>query len=157
MARITLLPPGSRDRDNFFYNVDAAVGPGCPNKRDDVLLVQYFMVTINNNPNAFSPVVPPLPLKPNEILRPDGIAGPITFRAIKHFQDVSKSRGNEIANDGRVDKARGSGRAATLRTTFTIIFLNSAYRAIRLGQFQNIAILNGVCPEELREVFSLLP
>jgi hypothetical protein len=153
MARVTLFPPGTGVR--FFYNVDSAVGPKCPNQRDDVLLVQHLLVTINNNTNAFSPPIAPLPLSPGEILKVDGIAGPITFRAIKHFQEVAKKRGNNIATDGRVDKATGSGAGATSQSTFTIIFLNNAYRAIRPGIVQNIAVLAGDCPPALRPSFSL--
>ena len=120
MARVTLLPPASFNRDNFFYNVDAAVGANCPNKRDDVLLVQHFLITINNNPNAFSPPIPTIPLKPNQIFLPDGVAGPITIRAIEHFQQVGQSRGNNISVDGRVDKASGSGFGTVSNTQFTI-------------------------------------
>jgi hypothetical protein len=153
MARVTLFPPGFGVP--FFYNVDSAVGSGCPNHREDVLLVQHFLVTINNNPNVFSPPFPPLPLSPGEILKVDGIVGPITLRAIKHFQEVGKSRGNNIATDGRIDKATGSGAGASSQTQFTIIFLNNAYRAIRPGSVQNISFLAGDLPSELRPVFSL--
>jgi peptidoglycan hydrolase-like protein with peptidoglycan-binding domain len=155
MARVTLLRPATFDRDNFFYNVDAAVGAGSPNKREDVLLVQYFLVTINNNPNAFSPPIPALPVKSNEFIRVDGVVGPITLRAIKHFQEVGRSRGNQITVDGRVDKASGGGFGTNSNTQFTILFLNNAYRKIRLAAFQNIPILAGDCPGELRSTFSL--
>lgn len=155
MARVTLFFPGTGER--FFYNVDAAVGPGCPNQKNDVLLVQYFLRTINNNPNSFAPPLPPLPLGPGEIITLDGIAGPITFRAIKHFQEVGRARGNSIATDGRVDRAVGKGTGALTQSTFTIVFLNNAFRAIRPGTFQNIAMLNGDIPQELRDAFSLGP
>jgi hypothetical protein len=156
MARVTLLRPASFDRDNFFYNVDAAVGADCPNKRDDVLLVQLLLVTINNNPNVFSPPIPTVPLSPGQIFRTDGVAGPITVQAIKHFQEVGRSRGNSIKVDGRVDKASGSGFGTVSNTQFTILFLNNAYRKIKVGAFQNIAILAGDCPPELKSVLTLL-
>lgn len=153
MARVTLFPPGTGVP--FFYNIDSAVGPGCPNHREDVLLVQYFLVTINNNPSAFSPPFPPLALGPGEILKVDGVPGPITFRAIRHFQDIARKRGNSVAADGRVDPAKGSGFGSITNTQFTIIFLNNGYRTIRPGQFQNIAIFAGDCPATLRSSFSL--
>jgi len=153
MARVTLFPPGFGVR--HFYNVDSAVGVGCPNHREDVLLVQHFLVTINNNPNVFSPPFPPLPLAPGEIFKVDGIVGPITLRAIKHFQEVGQARGNSISNDGRIDKATGSGTGTTSNTQFTIIFLNNAYRAIRPGAVENISFLAGDLPSELRPAFSL--
>jgi hypothetical protein len=153
MARVTLFPPGVGVP--YFYNVDSPVGPGCPNQRNDVLLVQYLLVTINDNPNAFSPPFPPLPLSPGESLKVDGVVGPITCRAIKHFQEVGKARGNNIATDGRVDKATGSGAGATLHTQFTIIFLNNGYRILRPGIYPNIAVLAGDCPPELKALLSL--
>ncbi len=153
MARVTLLPPGIGVP--FFYNVDAAVGLGCPNQRVDVLLVQHFLVTVNNNLSAFSPPLPPLPLAPGEIFKPDGIVGPITLRAIKHFQEVGKARGNNIATDGRIDKATGRGIGTISHTPFTIIFLNNAYRAVRPGQFPNIGLLAGDCPKEVRDAVTI--
>jgi hypothetical protein len=133
----------------------AAGSRSVPTKRDDVLLVQHFLITINNNPNAFSPPISTVPLKPNEIIRPDGVVGPISLRAIKHFQEVGRGRGNQITVDGRVDKASGSGFGTNSNTQFTIIFLNNAYRKIRVGAFQNITILAGDCPVELRSALSL--
>jgi len=41
MARVSMITVSVGSR--LFYNVDAAVGAGCPNRRDDVLLVQYFL------------------------------------------------------------------------------------------------------------------
>src|SRR5436305_99800 len=116
MARVTLFFPGTGQR--FFYNVDAAVGPGCPNQRNDVLLVQYFIVTVSNNPKSFSPPFPPLPFSPKEFLKVDGIPGPLTFRAIKHFQEVGRARGNNIATDGRVDRATGKGTGELTKSQF---------------------------------------
>ena len=66
------------------YNVDAAVGPGCPNRTDDVLLVQYFLKACFDNPQAFTPPFGPPP--PGPPLTVDGMAGQITFRWIDHFQ-----------------------------------------------------------------------
>ena len=120
MAPVTLLPPGLGVP--FIHNVDMAVGAGCPNQRDDVLLVQHFLATINSNPNGLSPPFTPLPLSPGETISADGIVGPITLRVLKHFQDLARSRGHNIATDGRIDKATGSGAGAISHTQFTILF-----------------------------------
>ena len=40
MARVDLLH--GRQLHHLFYNVDAAVGKGAPNRKDDVMLVQYL-------------------------------------------------------------------------------------------------------------------
>ncbi len=44
MARIDFLHVN--DQNLLFYDLDAAVGRGCPNLRDDVLLVQFFLKAI---------------------------------------------------------------------------------------------------------------
>lgn len=36
----------------FYWNVDAHVGPGCPNKMDDVQLVQFGYWCMGNNPKT---------------------------------------------------------------------------------------------------------
>ena len=42
----------------FYFNLDAAVGPGCPNKPDDVQLVQMGYVAMLRNPAAASVMTP---------------------------------------------------------------------------------------------------
>ena len=41
MARVDLLH--GRQLHHLFYNVDAAVGKDAPNRKDDVMLVQYLL------------------------------------------------------------------------------------------------------------------
>lgn len=143
MARVMLFPPGAVNP--FFYNLDAAVGPGSPNKKDDVLLVQYFIKAILDDPVASNP---PLPLKPGEVFNVDGIAGPITFRAIKHYQDMRRSKGVAILSDGRIDRAsRGGGITA-------ILFLNTDYKNARPNDFKSIAFAAD-CPPGLKPSLSL--
>jgi len=132
MARVTLLDKFFAEQ--YFYNVDEAVGSRAPNRRQDVLLVQYFLKIIFDNPIAFQPRLPTLPGPP---LTVDGISGPITLRAIKTFQELCKAKGMLIATDGRVDKAES-----------TILFLNKAYRKVRPNDFRNIANAAD-CPRDL--------
>jgi len=146
MARVILFPQSATSR--FFYNLDNAVGLGSANVRDDVLLVQYFLKTIFDNPSASSKPLSPLPLKPGEVFRVDGIAGPITVRAIKHYQETQRAGGRAIVSDGRVDKAKaGSG-------VTTILFLNTDYKTVRPNDFNSIAFAAD-CPQDLKKSFSL--
>ena len=36
--------------NKFYWNLDANVGPGCPNKTEDVQLVQLGYLCMGNNP-----------------------------------------------------------------------------------------------------------
>jgi hypothetical protein len=82
----------------LYWNIDAHVGPGCPNKADDVQLVQFGYWCMGNNPKTpigaadralFSAIVPGAPYS--------GLASdPLTI-AIKRHQQI---RGG--TQDGKV-------------------------------------------------------
>jgi hypothetical protein len=60
MARIYLVQNQPADYwTKVFYTVDQAVGPGCPNRRDDVLLVQYFLRVARDDAPGFLAIVRP--------------------------------------------------------------------------------------------------
>jgi hypothetical protein len=144
MARVML----TRDPElPYFYNVDRAVGPGCPNARDDVLLVQYLMkIVFDNLPNEKPPGAP---------LQVDGVAGEITFRYIKRVQEMAKQKGVATQTvDGRVDKAVGSGVGARTGSTYTILNLCAGYQNFRRRDYGNIGAA-GDCPRELAALFTL--
>src|SRR5262245_34063395 len=89
----------------FFYNVSFAVGPGrtTPNKRDDVLLVQYFLNTIAGRTvvgPGWTRWTPPKTARPFLV---DGRMGPDTAAWIKSFQDSQPL----LFKDGRIDRALG--------------------------------------------------
>ncbi len=147
MARLLLFPPGGANQ--FFYNVDLTVGPGSTNKKDDVQLVQFFIRSIFDNNSRFNPPFAPLPLPPGRVFKVDGIAGPITFGAIKHYQEILAARGTLINNKGRVDKvARGTGIT-------TLLFLNRDFKQVRGNDFNNIGMAAD-CPSELRDAVALI-
>jgi hypothetical protein len=104
-----------------FYNVTMAVGPGCPNRRDDVMLVQYLLNEVFTAPgrsdfNDFG-----------NAIAVDGLCGPITNGAIRKFQNMLRRKGINIATDGRVDRARGRVSAIT-HTDYTILHLCGTYK-----------------------------
>jgi hypothetical protein len=144
MARVML----TRDPElPLFYNVDRAVGPGCPNSRDDVLLVQYLMKAVFDNMPEKRP--------PGAQLRVDGVAGEITFRYIQRVQELAKSRGVATQTvDGRVDKAIGSGTGARTGSTYTILNLCAGFQNFRRQDYYNIGAASD-CPRELAALLTL--
>jgi len=116
------------------YTIDQAVGPGCPNQRDDVLLVQHLLRIAWNSAPASPGFRPPEHKQP---LIADGAFGPTTARFIKFFQEEAIRRGAPCAKDGRVDPVRGGSTFGSISGTFyTILALNSA-RNTRQGGNQN--------------------
>ena len=128
-----------------FYNVDDAVGPGCPNKRSDVMLVQFFLHEIFNHPS----------LKPNRPPGPDiGISGNFdatTAQWILHFQNQVKRIGRLIVADGRVDHAKGAqySKSSISQTQYTITHLNISY-ARRFRQQHNFLETHPLVQGELK-------
>ncbi len=147
MARLLLFPPGGRNQ--FFYNVDLTVGPGSPNRRDDVLLVQFFIKSVFDNTSRFNPPFAPLPLQPGRVFKVDGIAGPITFGAIKHYQATLAAQGTLMLDKDRVERA-GRGTGIT-----TILFLNRDFKSVRGNDFNNIGMAAD-CPLDLKDAVSLI-
>jgi hypothetical protein len=63
----------------LVYSVDKAVGAGCPNLRDDVALVQFFVRAVLEGGKEYQ-------LPPGWPLLADGICGPQTISYIKAWQ-----------------------------------------------------------------------
>ena len=108
----------------YVYVVDHSVGESGANKREDVLLVQFFLKAIMQDAMGKIGYRPP-----NE--RPvtvDGNCGPQTIRYIKYYQEENSKRNiatvAPLKVDGRVD-VYGSGSVQE----YTITALNSTYRA----------------------------
>jgi hypothetical protein len=128
----------------LYYNVDSAVGRGGLNKREDVLLVQFFLQVAFDETSVFQK--DPFPGD----LEVTGTPDQDTMDAILHFQTVLKKNGSHIFTDGRVDTVVGEHfRGGAANNQYTIIFLNEAYSNARPGQLAGIAKA-GDCPGELR-------
>lgn len=117
MAHGILLGP----QKIFFWNVDAHVGPGCPNKPEDVQLVQFGYYCMARNPAAnntpqekaaYKAVVPGAPYS--------GAANdPLTI-AIKTHQAV---RGG--TQDGRVSPIQNASGSYGEKSWMIIPLVNS--------------------------------
>jgi hypothetical protein len=137
-ARLT----GNRDWP-FFYNVDHAVGPNAPNRRDDVFLVQTLLRGIQTA-DAYR-----RPNRPNGgVMAIDGTFGPITAEAIVHFQTVSRALGENITIDGRVDRCNIFGRGPLTGAPYTILRMNRVYQQNLCGDLYTLPFVNE-CPPEL--------
>jgi hypothetical protein len=131
MAKITNL--GNETDLKWIHNVSEAVGPGCWNKRDDVLLVQH----------ALNKLLPHLEIlgadgKPiTAYLKRDGWFGPKTQAAILGYQNNVRKRGGVITADGRISPANKSGWGPLTGNQFTIVHMNRDHRNIHGSMMQD--------------------
>lgn len=147
-----------------IYNVDMAVGvakstyvnPNShtvvyskpqPNKRDDVMLVQYFLKRIYQECDR---VMPPLPDTGGASkLKVDGLHGPKTQKAIETFQLELRRRGTNIATDGCVDSEKGEVSSIS-KTQYTITWLNKYFGSLHPDLIINVSA-DPECPAELKQ------
>lgn len=108
-----------------LYSVDQAVGPGCPNEKRDVMLVQFLLRSAAKSAGGLPAVQPP----GQAPLVVDGIFGPKTAAYIKHYQTVG---GSAAYPDGKVSPLQGSPVGAVHEKYLTIVHLNGGY-AKRFG------------------------
>jgi hypothetical protein len=109
------------------YTVEQAVGIGGANRRDDVLLVQFFLkVAMLDSPNS-KPYIPP----GEQPISIDGSCGPQTCRYIKFYQEEGNRRnpGVKTTTEGRIDPVAGGSLTSSISHTFyTILALNVSYK-----------------------------
>ena len=116
-----------------LYSVDQAVGPGCPNERKDVALVQFFLNGVSKPGGGLPGIQPP----GETALKVDGIFGQKTAAYIKHDQNAGA--GAAVA-DGKVSPIqRGSIVGAVHEKGLTIAHLNVGY-AKRFGTERHLRI-----------------
>ena len=131
----------------MYYNVTMAVGSpkNAPNRRDDVLLVQYFLREIYRNPLGKTSFQ-----KPKGVMVADGWWGPVTARWVLHFQQESRNAGKPVACDQRVDRClTKSGISTISETLYTILRLNIDFRMMWPDVFPSLETAVNA-PAELR-------
>jgi hypothetical protein len=129
-----------------FYNVTMAVGPvgTAPNRRDDVLLVQYLLA------NVVGTLDIPVPPRAAKRIHVNGRMGPETAAWIKAYQD---SLTDHTTRDGRIDRALGVAGSISGRR-YTILFLNHHFDLAQPKKFE--ALEDDVeAPDELRMAIKL--
>jgi hypothetical protein len=137
MARVK-LPSSAKTDESVVYTVSKEVGPGCPNHRDDVLLVQYFLREVPKH------IYCPADLKGAKV-DVTGITSKTFFEQIMIFQKAAlTSSGWLLATDGKVSPIP---RASKLKY-HTIQLLAGIYKANRPTDFTNISVASD-CPVDL--------
>ena len=93
MARVYLLDTSFM---KLVHTIDQAVGNGCPNRRDDVLLVQFFLKVVSEGPDQND--LTPDGFGPMHI---DGLWGPISQAYLNQYIQVKKGCESDVpANAG---------------------------------------------------------
>jgi len=142
MAKVDLFR-SPRDGSFLFYNLDAAVGKGGANRRDDVLLVQYLMRTSANVPGKFGATVGGI----------DQVAGAwsdFDDQLLGIVQKYWSEHGTATWQDRRVDPVPSQQSASPIHhTQYKIVTLNVIYKYVRPGDFPRMAEAAD-CPGELR-------
>jgi len=113
----------------LVYTIDQAVGSGCPNKRDDVLLVQFFLKVISEGPERT--LFTPLGRGP---IGTDGIWGPTSQAYLDKFITVNSSQNPDspLTKDGRVDPVVGGKITGSISGhVYTILALNTSCKGVR--------------------------
>ncbi len=139
------------------YLVSAPVGAGRPNRRDDVLLIQFFLAALAplNDPatqESFQPPgAPPLAI--------DGFWGHNSQRYLDHYLAVfnrgsAKVSDKGVWSDSAVDPVLPGQFVGTIHgRTMVMISLNAAFRAI-LGTPAHAQLhTNPLFPRELADQF----
>lgn len=113
--------------ENFFWAVSSSVGYACRNKKEDVLLVQFFLNKIMDDIRSeIDADGAPSKMKIPKRLVPDGDFGGKTWGAIKWFQ--SEVISPPMVADGMVSAADGTASLTPKNKRFyTIYVLNNMY------------------------------
>jgi hypothetical protein len=104
-----------------FFNIDAHVGPGCPNKEIDVMLVQFLLKTMGSVPLPGSNLPTDLKGRMTQV-RCDGKCDAYTCALILDYQKFLKTEQPGIVADGKVSPSSGGVGYGT--GPYTICTLN---------------------------------
>lgn len=132
----------------FFWNIDSHVGPGCPNKADDVQLVQYGYYCMARNPAGAS-LTPAEKAAYLAVVPGAGYSGawndPLTV-AIKTHQ---AHRGG--TQDGKVSPVPANSSGSYGPTTWMIVPLVNNIKDVNRQVWPNIHKGQN-CPNALKTV-----
>ena len=147
MAHIEMSKPRSEYLP-VFYNVDGVVGaPPADNKREDVLLVQFFIVLIGRSPRL---LIPPNVVAAFKAVQLTGVADAQTIAAIKAFQESKRQRHPNVVVDGRASPAK-PGVLYAPGAVWTIVRLNYQGKNLHPDVWPRIDKIQG-CPDDLKKM-----
>lgn len=134
-----------------FYNVTKAVGYGCPNDKEDAMMVQFFLKRLYQTKEMKASA-------PKGEMKVDGKVGPITRNWILKFQLDMRNGGYDCYADGVMDKAGNENNAdnyvsSLSRTKYTIRLLNNGLRKLDATLYKTLPT-NPEVPAELRAAFA---
>jgi hypothetical protein len=155
MAYIKLLKAESR-YVRLVYFINGAVGQGRANRRDDVLLVQFFLKALSKRSEVESgeSYQPP----GQREIQVDGVYGPATTAFIRHFQGVIDRAATGPAfrpwQDGIVDPVPPGGTFGAVHGgVYTMISLNLAYSSLYGKDAHSRIFSDPFLPQELAAAF----
>jgi len=131
-----------------FYNVSYAVGMGCPNWDEDVMMVQFFLQKIYEHEDMKKHT-------PQGSMTIDGKCGPITRNWILKFQLDVRTQGYDALPDGIVNKAgnaKSNEYTSISNTQYIIRAMNNFLRIKRKPLYSTLPV-NGEVPPPLRLAF----
>lgn len=136
---------------NFFWNVSNSVGYGCRNKKEDVLLVQFF---INQTINGINTKDAWAKLKTPDLLEPDGDFGGKTWAATKWIQRQAQG----CVVDGMVSAPDGTRfRTPKQKRIYTIYDMNAWYQFYYSSNFQDLCMDPALPTELTSHLYGPLP
>ena len=136
------------EKNADFYNVNQAVGLGCPNWSEDVMLVQFFLQRVYMD-NEWKPKTP------KGTMKVDGLCGPITRNWILKFQIDARNDGFNTHPDGIVNKAgnaTSNQKTSISNTEYSIRGLNNFLRIMQKPLYSTLPF-NQEVPPLLRLAF----
>jgi hypothetical protein len=155
MAYVKLLKAETRYVRHVYF-IDSAVGQGRANKRDDVLLIQFFLKALSSRADTESgeSYQPPGQTQ----IQVDGICGANTVAFIRHFQGVvdraSKAPQLRPWQDGVVDVVPEGGMFGAVHgSVYTMISLNIAYSSLYGKDAHAKLFGDPLLPRELATIF----
>ena len=143
-----------------IYLIDQAVGRGGANRRADVLLVQFFIRLLQDQPQKFDGEQYNFIPGKSKFLAVDGVCGEETIRAITHFKNEhdkgarDKNSAENMLKDGRVDPMiAGNPFGARTGRVLSILRLNQdVVESVGVERFRKLHA-ERLFPQELKNFF----
>ena len=146
MARVLLFDSSLSVVSKVLYSVDAAVGRGGANRRDDVLLVQFFLKVISEAIPDFQPDgIAPLPTT--------GTWATMSQAYLDRYIQVENERNPDslLVVDGRVDPmVSGTLTGSISGTIYTMAALNRRFQFARSDEALDDITTDPLFPPDLR-------